>query len=164
MMEACAISCYRQETGIPIVKILVDEKQATMLDKEFDRLFSIETGYDELDARIKKTKAQKEELLVVLKHPEIPLHHNPSEGGAKIEKPGAPCYFVKFSGRQDVSFQTITLEGTRSKDTMMSIVETCKKLGISAYKFIQDRINEIHIFPTLAEMIKAKAAGQPIPI
>ena len=213
IMEACAISCYRQETGISIVSILVcddaaqfklltdllalcwvhngrhykrlnplvplhqekladflqefwgyyrklalyksspDEEQATLLGKEFDRLFSTETGYDELDARIQKTKAQKEELLVVLKHPEIPLHNNLSEGGAKIEK-----------RRQDVSFQTITLEGTRSKDTMMSIVETCKKLGISAYKFIQDRIKGTNIFPTLAEMIKAKAAGQSIPI
>ena len=213
IIEACAISCYRQETGISIVKILIcddaaqfklltdelalcwvhngrhykrlnplvplhqeqladflqefwgyyrklalyksspDEKQVTMLDKEFDRLFSTETGYDELDARIKKTRAQKEELLVVLKHPEIPLHNNLSEGGAKIEK-----------RRQDVSFQTITLEGTRSKDTMMSIVETCKKLGISAYKFIHDRIKGTNTFPTLAEMIKAKAAGQPIPI
>ena len=213
IMEACAISCYRQETGISIVSILVcddaaqfklltdllalcwvhngrhykrlnplvplhqekladflqefwgyyrklalyksspDEEQATLLDEEFDRLFSTETGYDELDARIQKTKAQKEELLVVLKHPEIPLHNNLSEGGAKIEK-----------RRQDVSFQTITLEGTRSKDTMMSIVETCKKLGISAYKFIHDRMKGTNIFPSLAEMIKAKAAGQPISI
>jgi hypothetical protein len=47
---------------------------------------------------------------------------------------------------------------------MMSIVETCKKLGISAYKFIHDRIKGTNIFPSLAEMIKAKAAGQPISI
>ena len=213
IIEACAISCYRQETGISIVKILIcddaaqfklltdllalcwvhngrhykrlnplvplhqekladflqefwgyyrkltlyksspDEEQAIILEGEFDRLFSTETGYDELDARIQKTKSQKNELLVVLEHPEIPLHNNLSEGGAKVEK-----------RRQDVSFQTITLEGTRSKDTMMSIVETCKKLGISAYKFIQDRIKGTNIFPTLAQMIKAKAAGQPIPV
>lgn len=45
----------------------------------------------------------------------------------------------------------------------MSIVETCKKLGISAYQFY-DRINGINKFPSIAEMLRAKAAGHPISI
>ena len=211
VMEACAITSYRQETGIAVVKVLVcddapqfklltDElalcwihigrhykrlnpvvplhqetlndflrcfweyyrklvaykkapssKQAKLLIKEFDVLFSTKTGYDDLDKRIEKNKTKKGELLVVLKHPEVPLHNNLSENGARVEK-----------RRQDVSLQTKTDEGTKAKDTMMSIVETCKKLGISGYKFIHDRINKQFKMPSLAEMIKAKAAGQPI--
>ena len=87
----------------------------------------------------------------MLKHPEVPLHNNRSEGGARV---------VKMWG--DISLQTITDEGTKSKDTMMSIAETCKKLGISTYKFIYDRVNKIYKYPSLAQMIKAKAAGKPI--
>jgi hypothetical protein len=214
ILEGCAISCYRQETGLSIVKILVcddappqfklltdelalcwihngrhykrlnpvvqihqekladflqqfwayygklshykanpDTEQAERLRIEFDTLFSTETGYADLDERIKKSKNQKEELLVVLKHPEVPLHNNASENGARVEK-----------RLQDISLQTKTREGTRAKDTMMSIVQTCKKLGISSYKFIYDRVNEINKYPTLAQMIRAKAAGQPIVI
>ena len=126
-------------------------KQSKLLIKEFDVLFSTKTGYDDLDKRIEKNKTKKGELLVVLKHPEVPLHNNLSENGARVEK-----------RRQDVSLQTKTDEGTKAKDTMMSIVETCKKLGISGYKFIHDRINKKFVMPSLAEMIKAKAAGQPI--
>ena len=58
------------------------------------------------------------------------MHNNRSENAARVQK-----------RREDVSLQTKTKEGTDSKDTMMSIVETCKKLGISSYKFILDRIS-----------------------
>lgn len=119
---------------------------AEILSKEFDELFSTKTGYDELDDRIEKSKNQKAELLVVLTHPDIPLHNNISENAARVEK-----------RRQDVSFQTITLEGTMAKDTMMSTVDTCKKLGISAYKYILDRVSGTFAMQSLSEMIQAKA-------
>jgi hypothetical protein len=122
------------------------------LSAEFDTLFSTTTGYDELDERIVKSKAKKAELLTVLTHPEIPLHNNRSENGVRVQK-----------RRQDVSLHTKTEEGTRAKDTMMSIVETCKKLGVSAYHFIYDRISGTFNLPSLAELIRAKAASQPIP-
>lgn len=41
------------------------------------------TGYEALDQRIAKTKAKKDNLLRVLAHPEIPLHNNPAELGAR---------------------------------------------------------------------------------
>ncbi len=212
IMEACAISSYRQETGIAIVKLLLAddapqfklltdllalcwihegrhykrlnpivpshqekladflkqfwvyyrklaiykmnpaEQQAEALSIEFDRLFSTKTGYDELDERIEKSKNKKEELLVVLEHPELPLHNNRSENGARVEK-----------RRNDVSLQTKTEEGTKAKDTMMSIVETLKRYGLSAYDFIFDRVNDINKYPSLAEFIRARAAGRPLP-
>jgi len=124
-------------------------QQAEILKTEFDILFSTTKGYDDLDQRIAKSKAKKQALLVVLEHPEVPLHNNLSENGARVEK-----------RRQDVSFQTITPEGTEAKDTMMSIVETCKKLGISAMAFIHDRVNQLGKFPKLADMIIAKHAGK----
>lgn len=124
---------------------------AQSLSVECDRLFSTQTGYGALDERIAKSKAKKEELLTVLRHPELPLHNNPAEHGARVQK-----------RREDVSLHTKTEEGTRAKDTMMSIVETCKKLGMSAYHFIYDRISQNFQLPSLAEQIKAKAHSQPI--
>ncbi len=119
------------------------------LSIEFDELFSIKTGYDELDERIKKTLSKKENLLTVLKYPEIPLHNNRSENGARVQK-----------RREDVSLQTKTDEGTKAKDTMMSIVETCKKLGVSAFKFINDRVAQKFEFPTLAKLIRIRAESK----
>jgi len=53
------------------------------LSGAFDELFSTVTGYAALDQRIAKTKANKGSLLMVLRHPEIPLHNNPAELGAR---------------------------------------------------------------------------------
>ena len=86
---------------------------------------------------------------MALKHPEVPLHNNISENGARAEK-----------RRIDVSLQTKTAEGTQAKDTMMSIVETCKKLGISGYKFVYDRISGKYEMPTLGAAIKALSRKQ----
>lgn len=123
---------------------------AETLSEKFETLFSTQTGYEDLDERIAKSKAKKKELLTVLKHPEVPLHNNLSENGARVVK-----------RRDDVSLQTKTQEGTQAKDTMMSIVETCKKHGVSSYHYIYDRISQSFKLPSLAELIKAKAASQP---
>ena len=74
------------------------------------------------------------------------MHNNLSENGARIQK-----------RREDVSLHTKSKEGTRAKDTMMSIVETCKKLGVSAYHFIYDRVSQAFELPSLADVIKKKS-------
>ena len=122
-----------------------DATQAEVLSLNFDILFQTKTGYDALDDRIEKIRDKKAELLVVLSHPEIPLHNNRSENGARVEK-----------RRQDASLQTITKEGTKAKDTLMSTCETLKKLGISAYKYFFDRISGKYEMPSIAEMLKEK--------
>ena len=120
------------------------------LSVEFDILFSEKTGYDDLDDRIAKTYSKKKRLLTVLKNPEIPLHNNKSENGARVQK-----------RREDVSLQTKTDEGTKAKDTMMTIVESCKKLKVSAYKFIHDRVSRSFNMPCLAELLEKQAKLKP---
>ena len=53
------------------------------LEARFDALFTTKTGYGLLDDRIAKTLAKREHLLQVLEHPEVPLHNNPAELGAR---------------------------------------------------------------------------------
>jgi len=121
---------------------------ANSISTEFDILFSTKTGYNKLDERIAKSKSKKRDLLTVLKHPEIPLHNNRSENGARVQK-----------RREDVSLQTKTKEGTHAKDTMMTIVETAKKHSISAYKYIYDRVSKTYKMLSLANLIRKKAAS-----
>ena len=102
-----------------------------------------------MDDRIEKTNAKKEELLKVLKYPELPLHNNDTELGARAEK-----------RRQDVSLQTRTEEGTKAKDTFLTITQTAKKLGVSAYEYIYDRISKQYNMPSLAKLIEQKSLPQ----
>lgn len=116
-----------------------------ILSREFDELFSTRTYYQKLNDRIAKTKEKKEELLTVLFHPEIPVHNNASELGARVQ--------VR---RRDVSLQTRTEEGTQANDTFSTIVQTAKKLSVNAYQYIYDRVSQDFKLPSLADIIKQK--------
>jgi len=119
---------------------------ATQLRHEFDALFGTVTGYNELDKRIAKTKAKKAQLLVALKYPEIPLHNNPAELGAR-----------QRVRKRDVSFGPRTQDGVQAWDTFMTLAETAKKLGVSFYAYIYDRISESYKLPSLVDMIRQQS-------
>jgi regulator of replication initiation timing len=114
---------------------------------EFDQLFSTVTGYEYLDERIAKTKAKKEELLPVLDHPEIPLHNNEAELGARQQKP-----------KQNISFGPRTAEGAKIWDTGLTLVATAYKLGVNILDYICDRISRANQMPSLATLIEQQAA------
>lgn len=116
------------------------------LSDEFDELFSTKTGYEQLDKRIEKTKLKKDSLLLVLSHPNLPLHNNASELGARVQ-----------ARRRDISFQTKNDNGTKAKDTFMTIIETSRKLGVNAFDYIHDRICKKFEMPSLASLIKTRA-------
>ena len=122
-------------------------EEAARLEGEFDRLFSISTGYDALDARIAKTREKKASLLTVLRHPEIPLHNNPVELEAR-----------QRVRKRDVSFGPRTQDGVKAWDTFMSLAATTRKLGISFYQYIHDRISKAAEIPSLASLIESRAS------
>jgi hypothetical protein len=126
--------------------------QATVLSQTFDTLFSTVTGYEALDQRIAKTKAKKENLLMVLSHPEIPLHNNPAELGAR-----------QRVRKRDISFGPRSLDGAASWDTFMTLVATAKKLKVSFFAYIYDRVSGANALTSLAEIIKQRSpAFHPI--
>jgi hypothetical protein len=96
-----------------------------------------------LDERIALTQAKKAQLLQVLAHPEIPLHNNPAELGAR-----------QRVRQRDVSFGPRTREGLRAWDTFMSLAATTKKLGVSFYAYIHDRISGAQHIPPLTDIIE----------
>jgi len=123
---------------------------AAKLSIEFDKLFSTQTIYDALNDRIEKTRNKKDELLLVLKYPWLPLHNNDAELGARVEK-----------RRQDVSLHTISEAGTTAKDAFLTIVQTAKKLGINAFEYISDRVSKKFSMPALSDLIIERAKLQP---
>lgn len=121
-------------------------EEATRLEGEFDALFATVTGYEALDERIARTRTKKGSLLMVLLHPEIPLHNNPAELGARAR--------VR---KRDVSFGPRTHEGAKAWDTFMTLAETATKLGVSFYHYIHDRVSGLYRLPALADLIAERA-------
>jgi hypothetical protein len=126
--------------------------QANQLAAEFDTLFSQVTGYEALDKRMAKTKAKKDKLLLVLKYPHLPLHNNPAELGAR-----------QRVRKRDISFGPRTKDGVAAWDTFMTLAATAKKLGISFFDYLYDRVSETYALPSLAELIRQRSpASYPI--
>jgi hypothetical protein len=117
-------------------------EQVPRLEAEFDALFSTVTGYTGLDRRIAMTRDKKASLLMVLRHPEIPLHNNPAE----IE-------MRRRVRKRDVSFGPRTEDGKRAWDTFATLLATTKKLGVSFYRYVYDRVTESGEIPNLADLI-----------
>lgn len=121
-------------------------EEAKRLEAEFDALFSTVTDYQALNDRIAKTRANKEQLLQVLYHPEILLHNNPAELAAR-----------RRVRKRDVSFGPRSDPGRRAWDTFMTLSETAKKLGVSFLRYLQDQLSEKSDQISLADMIRQRA-------
>ncbi len=119
---------------------------ALRLEAEFDALFGAPSGYAELDKRMAATRAHKDSLLLVLKFPELPLHNNPAELGARGR--------VR---KRDISFGPRTEDGKQAWDTFMTLAATTKKLKVSFYAYVRDRILKKNAIPPLSELIQKAA-------
>ncbi len=123
-----------------------NQKEADYLRGEFERLFEQSGDYEQLDERKALTLAKKEHLLMVLSHPEILLHDNPAELGAR-----------QRVRKRDVSLQARTREGIEAWDTFQTLVSTAKKLGVNMYQYLYDRIAQTNTFPSLAHLIEERS-------
>jgi hypothetical protein len=120
--------------------------EAVRLEEKFDTLFATVSGYDGLDERIQKSWAHKAELLMVLTHPEIPLHNNAAELAAR-----------KRVRKRDVSFGPRSDLGKQCWDTFMTLSATAAKLGVNFYHYLQDRLSGAGEIPSLASLIQERA-------
>jgi hypothetical protein len=120
--------------------------QKKALSEEFDRIFTMRTSSAELNDLIDRTYANKEKLLMVLDYPHIPLHNNDSERDIR-----------EYVKRRKISGSTRSAAGRRARDTFTSLKKTCRKLGISFWEYLQDRVRGIEKIPPLASIIKKRS-------
>ena len=126
-----------------------DPKRARMLRARFDRIFTRKTGYVMLDRQLARLHRLKPDLLRVLDRPEIPLHTNGSENDIRT-----------VVTKRKISGGTVSEAGKVARDTMLGLLKTCSKLGVSFYRFLGDRFavpgaDTIPPLPTLIKLAKA---------
>jgi hypothetical protein len=125
-------------------------RRARRLERRFDAIFSTETGFVTLDRLLARLRAQKEDLLMVLKRPDIPLHTNGSENDIR-------CQVT----RRKISAGTRSDEGRDARDAFLGLMKTCAKLAVSFWDYLGDRVG-VADAPTvarLAELIRRHATA-----
>ena len=124
-------------------------KQKIILSQRFDEIFSSDTSYQTLNRLLERIRGNKDELLLVLERPEIPLHTNGSETDIRD--------YVK---KKKVSGGTRSDEGQRCRDTFATHKKTCRKLGVSFWDFLGDRLCEpMKRIPHLSDLVRERAAA-----
>jgi len=123
-----------------------DQKEA--LSKAFDKVFTMRTSSATLNDLIDRTRMNKEKLLRVLDYPHIPLHNNDSERDIR-----------EYVKRRKISGSTRSPAGRRARDTFTSLKKSCRKLKISFWQYLQDRVGGLGKIPMLAVIIKGRGRG-----
>lgn len=111
-------------------KLAPAEELKEGLKERFDTIFTQKTSYTSLNLLLQRLHKNKSELLLVLDRPEIPLHTNGSEGDIR-------GHVLK----QKISGGTRSDLGRKCRDTFSSLKKTCRKLGISFWSYLIDRIS-----------------------
>jgi len=116
------------------------------LENRFDQLCATKTCFTSLNLALKRMSKNKRELLLVLERPDLPLHNNLSEGDIR-----------EYVKRRKISGGTRNDDGRRGRDTFASLKKTCRKLGVSLWNFLNDRISGQNDSPPLTTLIQARA-------
>jgi hypothetical protein len=101
---------------------------------------------------LKAMREHQADLLRVLEQPAVPLHNNGTEsiirGYVKTRK-------ISGSTRSDL--------GRRCRDTFASLKKTCRKLGVSFWAYLQDRLRGLGMIPRLGNLIHQRATAEALP-
>ena len=125
-----------------------DPAAKAALAARFDALVDQKTSYPtSIGNVLKEMRDHKADLLRVLERPEVPLHNN---GTASIIRG-----YVKT---RKSSGGTRSEAGRRSRDTFTSLKKTCRKLGVSFWAYLCDRVRGLGKIPRLAELIRERTA------
>jgi hypothetical protein len=121
------------------------EKKA-QLEQRFDQMCATKTCFASLNLALKRMHRNKAELLLVLQRPDLPLHNNLSETDIR-----------EYVKRRKVSGGTRNEDGRRGRDTFASLKKTCRKLGVSFWNYLVDRLTGANHIPALPALIEARA-------
>ena len=116
------------------------------LQRDFDGLFLRRTGFAELNEALRRIHEKRDDLLLVLDRPEIPLHNNLSESDIR-----------EWAKRRKISAGTRSELGRRCRDTFVSLKKTCRKLGVSFWRYLHDRIGGAREIVALPELLRQAA-------
>ncbi len=124
------------------------QQQKATLEASFDQIFTQTTSFETLNQVLRRLKRRQAELLKVLDRPELPLHNNASEQDIR-----------EFVTKRKISGSTRSDNGRRCRDTFASLKKTCRKLGVSFWEYLTDRVGGKNLIPTLGALIAQKAAS-----
>ncbi|MCP4264679.1 MAG: transposase, partial [Candidatus Brocadiaceae bacterium] len=145
-LESCREKIWDLYADLKLYKENPTYPKKMELENRFDEIFQEETCFMTLNRALKRLYSNKTELLLVLDRPEIPLHNNLSETDIR-----------EYVKRRKVSGSTRSDPGRECRDTFTSLKKTCRKLEISFWDYLNDRIGKLNTIPQLELLMRQSA-------
>lgn len=120
-------------------------EQKAALSAHFDKIFTTQTCFSTLNQALKRLFNNKSQLLLVLERPDIPVHNNTSERDIR-----------EYVKKRKISGSTRSELGRRCRDTFASLKKTCRKVGLSFWKFLNDRLRGAGEIASLPAIIRQR--------
>lgn len=99
------------------------------LRRRFDRLFKTRTDFVTLNRLLTRLHANRDDLLLVLDRPDVPLHTNDAENDIR-------CQVT----RRKISGGTRSEAGRDCRDAFLGLMKTCAKLQVGFWDYLGCRI------------------------
>jgi hypothetical protein len=119
-----------------------NDKLRQKIREEFDKIVADKTKIKLIDKQLELTKKNKDKLLLFLKYPQLPLHSNMVERDLRER-------VIK----RKISLQNRSWSGVRAWDLMLSLMSTCRKLNLSFWHYLEDRISKREKIPYLGKLV-----------
>jgi hypothetical protein len=145
-LEAVKDQVWQLYEGLKSYKQNPRSKDKKRLNDMFDDIFMQTTSSAVLNLVLKRIYNNKSELLLVLERPDIPLHNNSAENAIR-----------EYVKKRKISGGTRSDTGRTCRDTFTSLKKTCRKLGVSFWQYLKDRIEKTGFIPDLSELIREHA-------
>ena len=116
------------------------------VNKYFDQICDLTTGSASFEKAVERFHQNKEDLLRVLTKSEIPLHNNLCENDLR-----------EYVTKRKISFGTRSDLGRLARDTYLSLMKTCSKIGVKFWDFLIDRMSLKKDIAPLSQLIIAKS-------
>lgn len=125
-----------------------DKRRRAALRARFDRIFGRRTGFATLDRLLERLRANKNELLVVLDRPAVPLNTNGSERDLRPQVT-----------KRKISGGTRSDPGRACRDAFAGLRLTCAKLGVSFWDYLGHRLGvPAAEAPYLPDLVRRRSA------
>ena len=111
---------------------------------EFDRITKIKTRIKKLDRQLQLTRENEDKLLLFLKYPQLPLDNNLCERDLRER-------VIK----RKISLQNRSMNGVKAWDLMLSLSSTCRKLDLSFWRYLEDRLSQREAIPYLGKLVQS---------
>jgi len=107
-------------------EVSLTQEGKEIVHKMYDELVKMTTLSSEINAVIHNFAVYREEMLKALEHPGLPLHNNDSEGDIR-----------GVAKRRNISGSTKSDLGRKFRDGLLTIKQTCYRLGYGFWEFMQ---------------------------